>query len=127
MQKKLLTGSRSSVFLAKTAIGVIEKYRKPMRKYLSSKRFTPPSDIYEMAEAANKILSVGNCTGEGWFLTAEMIELIEAGVPNIVCMQPCMPAQSCNRKRHDKGFERNILRATLWQWITILVPVRLTS
>jgi predicted nucleotide-binding protein (sugar kinase/HSP70/actin superfamily) len=93
-KRELLTGSRSSVFLAKTAIGVIEKYRKPMRKYLSrSKRFTPPSDIYEMAEAANKILSVGNCTGEGWFLTAEMIELIEAGVPNIVCMQPfaCLP------------------------------------
>ncbi|NLN05977.1 MAG: 2-hydroxyglutaryl-CoA dehydratase, partial [Clostridiaceae bacterium] len=93
-KRDLLTGSRKSVFLAKTAINVIEKYRKPMRKYLSrSKRFTPPSDIYEMAEAANRILSVGNCTGEGWFLTAEMIELIEAGVPNIVCMQPfaCLP------------------------------------
>ncbi|MDR0380046.1 MAG: hypothetical protein LBI62_08940, partial [Candidatus Accumulibacter sp.] len=38
-------------------------------------------------------LSRGNQTGEGWFLTAEMVELIEQGAPNIVCMQPfaCMP------------------------------------
>ena len=34
-----------------------------------------------------------NQTGEGWFLTAEMIELIHSGVPNIVCTQPfgCLP------------------------------------
>ena len=31
--------------------------------------------------------------GEGWFLTAEMLELIEEGAPNIICMQPfaCLP------------------------------------
>ena len=39
------------------------------------------------------ILSIGNQTGEGWFLTAEMIEYIEHGIPNIVCVQPfaCLP------------------------------------
>ena len=39
------------------------------------------------------VLSTGNCTGEGWFLTAEMIELIQSGVPNIICAQPfaCLP------------------------------------
>lgn len=32
-------------------------------------------------------------TGEGWFLTGEMMELIENDVPNIVCLQPfgCLP------------------------------------
>src|SRR5690606_3537756 len=32
-------------------------------------------------------------TGEGWFLTGEMIELIESGAENIICMQPfaCLP------------------------------------
>ena len=42
---------------------------------------------------ASKVLSLGNQTGEGWFLTAEMIELIEEGAANIVCMQPfaCLP------------------------------------
>ena len=39
------------------------------------------------------ILSLGNQYGEGWFLTGEMIELIEHGTPNIVCVQPfaCLP------------------------------------
>ena len=39
------------------------------------------------------ILSLGNQTGEGWFLTGEMVELIESGTKNIVCMQPfaCLP------------------------------------
>ena len=39
------------------------------------------------------ILSIGNQTGEGWFLTAEMIEYIEHGIPNIICVQPfaCLP------------------------------------
>ena len=65
-----------------------------MKKYLAaSKRFTPPSDIYTLADAAGKVLSHGNNTGEGWFLTAEMLELIHSGTPNIVCMQPfaCLP------------------------------------
>src|SRR5690606_3764360 len=46
-----------------------------------------------LAESASKILSIGNQTGEGWFLTAEMIELIEGGAPNVLCMQPfaCLP------------------------------------
>ncbi len=36
---------------------------------------------------------LGNQAGEGWFLTAEMVELIESGTKNIVCMQPfaCLP------------------------------------
>ena len=39
------------------------------------------------------IVSPGNQTGEGWFLTGEMMELIHGGVPNIVCIQPfaCLP------------------------------------
>ena len=40
-----------------------------------------------------EILSIGNQTGEGWFLTAEMVEYIENGIDNIVCVQPfaCLP------------------------------------
>ncbi|MDE6982607.1 MAG: hypothetical protein K2P60_14610, partial [Lachnospiraceae bacterium] len=39
------------------------------------------------------IVSLGNQTGEGWFLTGEMLELIESGTNNIVCTQPfgCLP------------------------------------
>ena len=46
-----------------------------------------------MAAMASDIVSLGNQTGEGWFLTAEMLELIENDTPNIVCTQPfaCLP------------------------------------
>ncbi|MGN0269383.1 MAG: hypothetical protein ACI4CX_01670, partial [Candidatus Weimeria sp.] len=42
---------------------------------------------------AAKVVSLGNQTGEGWFLTGEMLELIDEGVNNIVCIQPfgCLP------------------------------------
>ena len=49
--------------------------------------------IETLADYAKSIVSLGNQTGEGWFLTGEMIELIHSGVPNIVCTQPfgCLP------------------------------------
>ena len=47
----------------------------------------------KVEEKVKDILSIGNQTGEGWFLTAEMVEYIENGIPNIVCVQPfaCLP------------------------------------
>ena len=46
-----------------------------------------------MSEMAEEVVSIGNQTGEGWFLTGEMLHLIKDGVPNIVCTQPfaCLP------------------------------------
>ena len=45
------------------------------------------------ADKAKEVVSIGNQTGEGWFLTAEMIEYIENDIPNIICVQPfaCLP------------------------------------
>ena len=42
---------------------------------------------------AKDFVSLGNQTGEGWFLTGEMAELLTSGTPNIVCIQPfaCLP------------------------------------
>ncbi|SMB87338.1 CoA-substrate-specific enzyme activase, putative [Desulfonispora thiosulfatigenes DSM 11270] len=89
-----LSGSFKGNLLGKLAINVIEFYRREMKKALSeSKSFSPPIKIYELAKKAEPIISLGNQTGEGWFLTAEMIELIESGVENVVCVQPfaCLP------------------------------------
>jgi len=75
-------------------IGFIELYRKHLKEALSrSKRFYPPESIYKLAQGASEIISLGNQTGEGWFLTGEMVELIENDVKNIICMQPfaCLP------------------------------------
>ena len=85
---------KSSALINNAAIRFIEHYRKTMHDALTeSKRFDPPVPIAKLAEYASPIVSCGNQTGEGWFLTGEMIELIHSGVPNIVCTQPfgCLP------------------------------------
>ena len=63
------------------------------KAFAKSKHFDPPTPIREIVEYAKPIVSIGNQTGEGWFLTGEMVELIHENVPNIVCTQPfgCLP------------------------------------
>lgn len=91
---KYLSGKYSTMLGNAAAIHFIEFYRKPAREALrASKRFHEPLKIEELAEKAKKIVSLGNQCGEGWLLTAEMIELLDSGVENIVCLQPfaCLP------------------------------------
>ncbi len=91
---KRLSGTIKNLIINNSVIAAIEWYRRYLKKYLrKSKRFEAPSTIYHLADCASEILSLGNQTGEGWFLTAEMIELIKSGAGNIVCMQPfaCLP------------------------------------
>jgi len=86
---KQLAKSRLNKFIGDIAIIYMEHYRKDLRKALkNSKRFNPPLEIEELAKLAESLLSTGNQGGEGWLLTAEMLELIETGVDNIVCVQP---------------------------------------
>lgn len=85
---------QSSVWLCNFAIKFIDFLRKNMIKALeNSMRFSAPSPIDQIAKKTSEVISIGNQTGEGWFLTGEMIELIEEGVPNIICIQPfaCLP------------------------------------
>ncbi len=80
--------------IAKFAIGGVDYLRKAGIDALNaSKHFTAPVKIYSIVDYAKDIVSIGNQTGEGWFLTGEMVELIHSGVPNIVCTQPfgCLP------------------------------------
>lgn len=91
---KYLAFSRTSRELSMLAMKYMESYRKVMNEELEkSKRFEAPKNIKDLGKMASQILSLGNQTGEGWFLTAEMIELIKSGADNIVCMQPfaCLP------------------------------------
>ncbi|MBR6340432.1 MAG: 2-hydroxyacyl-CoA dehydratase [Treponema sp.] len=72
----------------------LELYRHKMKRLLrKSRRFTAPSSIYDLMKGVDDIVQLGNQTGEGWFLTAEMVELIHEGVPSIACVQPfaCLP------------------------------------
>ena len=75
-------------------IRFFEWLRKDARDELAkSKHFEPTAYIQDLAKQAEHIVSCGNQTGEGWFLTGEMLELIAQGATNIVCAQPfaCLP------------------------------------
>ena len=58
-----------------------------------SKRFTPPIHFHHLKMKTKNLISLGHQTGEGWLLAAEMVEFLESGVNNILCMQPfgCLP------------------------------------
>ena len=91
---KHLGGKKSTAALCNLGIKAIDWLRGAASKeFEKSVHFTPPAKIEDLAEYASPIVSVGNQTGEGWFLTGEMMELIHAGVENIVCTQPfgCLP------------------------------------
>ena len=75
-------------------IATIEFIRRAANKeFEKSKHFAPSVKIEDLAKMAEPIVSMGNQTGEGWFLTGEMMELLHSGAPNIVCIQPfgCLP------------------------------------
>lgn len=85
---------KSSATIGNILIKILEFCRKEARIALEkSNRFTPPVPIKTLAEYASPFVSIGNQTGEGWFLTGEMVELIHSGINNIVCTQPfaCLP------------------------------------
>ena len=86
--------SKKSQIACNIGIRFFEWLRSAARDaYNKSERFTAPAHIDELAKNAKNIVSIGNQTGEGWFLTGEILELIDTGCPNIVCIQPfgCLP------------------------------------
>ena len=85
---------KSTATLSNIGIKLVEQIRgAAARVFQASRHFTPPAHIEDLAKYAKDIVSLGNQTGEGWFLTGEMLELIHSGVNNIVCTQPfgCLP------------------------------------
>ena len=105
--------SKKSAFNSRLGIWALELLRSSAGKAMTkSKHFDPPSHIEELAKDAKEIVSIGNQTGEGWFLTGEMLELIHHGAQNIVCTQPfaCLPNHVVGkgvikelRKRHPES------------------------
>ncbi len=89
-----LSGSWKSYASSLMSIAFLEYCRRDMRRALKrSKRFTAPLRFRDLRRCAEGLISLGHQTGEGWLLAAEMVELLESGVPNILCMQPfgCLP------------------------------------
>ena len=61
--------------------------------------FEPPTYFDHTVTLIKGYIGIGTKMGEGWLLTAEMLELAEKGVPNIVCTQPfgCLPNHICGK------------------------------
>ena len=91
----LLNSNKVSSIISKVALRLIDIMEKDTVDALSKskKGYLMPCNIWNLEKNVKDILSIGNQTGEGWFLTAEMVEYIENGIPNIVCVQPfaCLP------------------------------------
>ena len=94
VQKGELGSSAAARASMDAAIRLVDWMRKPVEDLLErSVRFERPEPISVMADKASQVLSLCNNMGEGWLLTAEMLDLIDHGAPNIICTQPfaCLP------------------------------------
>ena len=91
----LIKTDKNLAYMFKVVIKLLNILTRSYKEALneSKKDYLPFADIWELEENVKDILSIGNQTGEGWFLTAEMIEYIEHGISNIICVQPfaCLP------------------------------------
>lgn len=113
---ELLFGTKKTKAINNVVVKAIELYKKPsIDAFRKSIRFSTPTSIKELAHKAKKFLSLANQSGEGWFLTGEMIELLDSGVNNILCLQPfaCLPnhitGKGMIKKLKDAYPESNIV------------------
>jgi predicted nucleotide-binding protein (sugar kinase/HSP70/actin superfamily) len=62
-------------------------------------RYLPPTPYAHTRSLVKGVIGYGDKMGEGWLLTAEMLELTEQGYENIVCAQPfgCLPNHICGK------------------------------
>jgi predicted nucleotide-binding protein (sugar kinase/HSP70/actin superfamily) len=90
---ELLTTSKKRYVLSNLAIKAFERLEKPYLEACRGTKFGTFMKISDMRKLVDGIVSTGNIAGEGWFLSAEMLELLHDGVNNIICMQPfaCLP------------------------------------
>ena len=116
-----LGSKKSTARLCNAGIALLEYFRRTARKELTaSMHFTPPSAINELAQMAKGFVSLGNQTGEGWFLTGEMLELIHSGVNNIICTQPfgCLPNHIVG-----KGvIKEDVYKRQVWEPVPAIPP-----
>lgn len=86
-------GSFAKKELCDFFMGYIQKCQHDMIDALKASRFRAPGDFEQLRQLVQGYLGEGCKMGEGWLLTAEMLELIHSGTNNIVCAQPfgCLP------------------------------------
>ncbi len=90
----VLTLNASSLLL-----NIIGKTEKVMIDSLKDNGYHAPMPFLELVKQADGVISTGTKMGEGWLLTAEMVELVRTGYENIICAQPfgCLPNHICGK------------------------------
>jgi predicted nucleotide-binding protein (sugar kinase/HSP70/actin superfamily) len=97
--RKLYHIPLSKTFLTKFIIKYLDRRERIMISSIKKTKYTPMNKFEITKDYSKGVLSHGTKMGEGWLLTAEMVELVETGYKNIVCAQPfgCLPNHICGK------------------------------
>ena len=112
---KLYGGSFWKYGTNKGAMWYLKHLESILRSALNTAPFSAPATYEETKAMVKGIIGYGNNMGEGWLLTAEMLELVHSGYTNIICAQPfgCLPNHIAGRGMINKikeiAEEANIL------------------
>jgi len=90
---KLYGGSRAKFRVCTILFNYLTKLEAILVKYTRKYGFVPPGEYSHLKKLVKPVIGYGSKMGEGWLLTAEMLELAESGYENIICAQPfgCLP------------------------------------
>ncbi len=101
---KLYGGSFMKYGTAKAAMWYLKRLESAMLKALEHSPFKAPASYEETKAMAKGVIGYGSNMGEGWLLTAEMLELAKSGYNNIICAQPfgCLPNHIAGRGMINK-------------------------
>ena len=101
---RLYGGSTVEKYASDAVLMFIESIEKVMIRSLEAHGYHAPMPFRELTKLPGDIIDTGCKMGEGWLLTAEMIELVRAGYENIVCAQPfgCLPNHICGKGMINK-------------------------
>ena len=113
--RKLYKVSKLKVWAFKKVIKLLERRENAMIEAISKTKYTPMNRFDKTKDYSEGVLNHATKMGEGWLLTAEMVELVCLGYKNIVCAQPfgCLPNHICGKgvmkKIKAKYNEANII------------------
>lgn len=90
---KMFGGNSIKLKVCQMLLNYVKKVERLMIEAAKKSGFEPPHEYAHTKELVKGVIGYGSKMGEGWLLTAEMLELAETGYENIVCTQPfgCLP------------------------------------
>lgn len=116
IDKKLYAGTRLPMSIYRFAFNFAKKKQQDMIDAIKeNSEFEPMTPIERTISLCEGYINLGVKMGEGWLLTAEMLELYDSGTKNIICTQPfgCLPNHICGkgmmRPLKDKKPDINIV------------------